>query len=246
VGAVTSGRLRAVARLRAALGVLRLRATLPLVFGRQGMRELMARLDAGAASPGGGDAARAAELERLVARLSRPLRFWSTTCLWRALAGYATLRAAGDDVRLLIGVRPGAGGELDAHAWLERGGAPSLGAPEPAAGYRVAFAWPADPGTLAPHREADVAGLSPSEDAVLTELRDGTGVLLHLGTRFYFTLNRTGVLVWKLVAGGAPDVATVAAGVAAEFPEIERAAIAADVGALLAEFQSEGLVAERA
>jgi len=34
---------------------------------------------------------------------------------------------------------------------------------------------------------------------VLTELNDGTGLLLHLGTKLYFTLNRTGVFVWKTV-----------------------------------------------
>ena len=32
---------------------------------------------------------------------------------------------------------------------------------------------------------------------ILTELEDGTGLLLHLGTKLYFTLNESGVFVWK-------------------------------------------------
>ena len=37
-------------------------------------------------------------------------------------------------------------------------------------------------------------------DVVLTEMGDGAGVLLHLGTKFYYTLNATGVAVWKALA----------------------------------------------
>jgi hypothetical protein len=32
---------------------------------------------------------------------------------------------------------------------------------------------------------------------LLTELEDGTGVLLHIETKYYFTLNETGVFLWK-------------------------------------------------
>lgn len=32
---------------------------------------------------------------------------------------------------------------------------------------------------------------------LLTELEDGTGVLLHIDTKYYFTLNDTGVFLWK-------------------------------------------------
>lgn len=41
--------------------------------------------------------------------------------------------------------------------------------------------------------------LRPSPDVILTEVGDGTGVLLHLATKFYFTLNATGVAVWKVI-----------------------------------------------
>jgi hypothetical protein len=109
----------------------------------------------------------------------------------------------------------------------------------------VAFAWPVDAGNLVANAEGDVAGLHASEDALLTELRDGTGVLLDLATRFYFTLNRTGVVAWKLLAGGARDAGAIAAGVAARYPDEDPAAVRRDVEALLAELRAERLAVER-
>ncbi len=89
-----------------------------------------------------------------------------------------------------------------------------------------------------------MAGLKPSDEVVLTELKDGTGVLLHVGSRCYFTLNPTGVRVWKLIsAGAATDAVAVARSLAASFPEADPAAIGADVAALLAELTTEGLLA---
>ena len=49
-----------------------------------------------------------------------------------------------------------------------------------------------------------------SNPAVLfTDLGDGTSVLLHMGTRFYFTLNETGTKIWKTLEvhedGTTPD-----------------------------------------
>jgi hypothetical protein len=91
-----------------------------------------------------------------------------------------------------------------------------------------------------------VAGLKPSDDVMLTELKDGTGVLLHVGTKFYYTLNPTGVLAWKLIAdGSATDVAAVTAVIAARYPAADPAAVGADVTALLTELTSEGLLAPR-
>ena len=46
------------------------------------------------------------------------------------------------------------------------------------------------------------ARLSAESRVVLTELNDGTGLLLHLGSKLYFTLNRSGVLVWKSIVRG--------------------------------------------
>lgn len=242
-------------RLATSLRVLRLRIMLPLLFRQGSLPELMARLDGAPARAGGGAprgaastdgelAGRAGEvLVPVVASLMRPLRFWSTTCLWRSLAGYAALRAAGDDVRFLIGVRLDDRGELAAHAWLERAGRPSLGAPRPEEGYRVAFAWPADPATLARRTEATVDGIRASDEAVLTELKDGTGVLLHLGSKHYYTLNATGVLLWKLLAEGTATTAeALAAAIVARYAGADPAAVRADVDALLAELAAERLV----
>ncbi len=253
-----------------ALRILRLRLALPLLFRRARLDELLARLDVGGpphpdplpprSGERGGEPRREADaLVPVFDRLLRPLRFWPTTCLWRSLAGYAALRAAGDDVRFLIGVRAGAGGALEGHAWLERGGRPSLGAPPDALGYRVAFAWPADPANLGRARGvsgegrrsaarttgAHDVGLTASEDALLTELADGTGVVLHLGTKFYYTLNRTGVLCWKRIAAGeATDAAALAASVARQHEGVDPAAIRRDVDALVADLVAERLVAD--
>jgi hypothetical protein len=231
--------LRALDRIHSTLRLLRLRLLLPLLFRRTSLPELLARLDRCGGGPHAAD-----DLVPLVERLTRPLRLWRTSCLWRALAGYSVLRAAGADVRFFIGVRTGASGALEAHAWIEKQGRPSLGAPTEADGYRVAFAWPADPaGLRAPKLEVRVAELTTSDEAVLTQLKDGTGVLLHVGTKFYFTLNRTAVLAWKMIADEkVADAAALAARMAARFPSVDPGTVQADVAALVAELSAEGLL----
>ncbi|MGC3996892.1 MAG: PqqD family protein [Anaeromyxobacter sp.] len=78
---------------------------------------------------------------------------------------------------------------------------------------------------------------------LLTELADGTGVLLHLRTKFYYALNATGVVVWKLLASGeAATLEALAAAVVARFQGAEEARARADVSTLLAELQDEGLL----
>jgi len=42
--------------------------------------------------------------------------------------------------------------------------------------------------------------LKPHSQVVFTELADGTGVLLHLTTKFFFSLNPTSTFLWKLLA----------------------------------------------
>ena len=49
-----------------------------------------------------------------------------------------------------------------------------------------------------PTQPTDAVRINPK--CLLTELGDGTGVLLDLDTKFYFTLNRAGVVVWKELA----------------------------------------------
>ena len=39
-------------------------------------------------------------------------------------------------------------------------------------------------------------------DVVVTELDDNEAVLLHLGTKMYYTLNETGIRIWQLLSKG--------------------------------------------
>ncbi len=82
---------------------------------------------------------------------------------------------------------------------------------------------------------------APVADVILTELEDGTGVLLHLGTKFYYALNRTGVAVWKLLASGHSDPDELAREVAARFGGVTEAQARSDIRALLSELRAEGL-----
>ncbi|MCB9507246.1 MAG: PqqD family protein [Myxococcales bacterium] len=83
---------------------------------------------------------------------------------------------------------------------------------------------------------------SASDRVLLTPLADGTGVLLHLDTKFYFTLNATGVHVWRsLSAGGPTTVLALAESLSGAF-DVEPDAAAVDVAALIDELVGEGLV----
>jgi hypothetical protein len=77
---------------------------------------------------------------------------------------------------------------------------------------------------------------------ILTELEDGTGVLLSLDSMTYFTLNATGVAVWRAI-GQRPgsDVDALAGGLARAF-EVEADDAARDVRSLLDELVRERLV----
>lgn len=218
---VRPGRLR-----RAALG-----SVLRAWFRR---RHLLDLLDALGPAPGA--APHGADPRRVVDALRR----WPTSCLWRALAGYAALRTLGEEACFVIGVRV-ARGELLAHAWLERRGRP-VGEPEdPRRAFAVAFVHPR-PDHGAAEGEESMGAVPRNADVILTELQDGTGVLLHLGTKFYYALNATGVLVWKLLEDGARDADEISRTVAARFDGVTVDAARADVQALMDELRSEGLL----
>lgn len=229
LGAAPNGEARSVGvRLRRTLLGILLRAALR----RRSLPALLAALDGAGSAPApdaSGDATPGS------------LRAWNATCLERALAGWAALRARGADARFVIGVRPGSP-QLLAHAWLEVDGRPVDEREDPRATWTVAFAHPGARGR-AP-KEESMAALRTDPEVILTELHEGTGVLLHLGTKFYYALNRTGVLVWKLVSSGeAVDADGLARALADRFAgtTVERAR--ADVDALLAELRAEGLLA---
>lgn len=239
----------------AALRAVGLRALLAGLLSRRHLGELLAAFDArgGPAAASGGlprapadagppssvvPASPSGSPEAVLAALSRG----PTTCLYRSLAGYATLRAQGQAVRFVIGVRPERG-ELMAHAWLEQGGAP-VGEPgDPRERWAVAFVHPGRPRSCDKEAVMPTDQLRVNPDALLTELKDGSGVLLHLRTKFYFTLNQTGVAAWKLIAAGrAGSAEAVAEQLSAQFSEAPAGAVLGDVQGLLHELLGEGLL----
>jgi hypothetical protein len=84
---------------------------------------------------------------------------------------------------------------------------------------------------------------SKNPDVILTELPDGTGVLLHLGTKFYYALNRTGVATWKMLEHGeARSAADVAQLLAERFSGVRVEDARRDAEALLSELLAERLL----
>ena len=79
-----------------------------------------------------------------------------------------------------------------------------------------------------------------SRDVLFTQLDDGSGVLLNLGSGLYYTLNRAGVVIWKALAD-AEGPAELAQRVCAAF-EVEAAEAEREVQRLLIELRRDGLV----
>jgi hypothetical protein len=89
---------------------------------------------------------------------------------------------------------------------------------------------------------ANVDCYQASERALLTELGDGTGVLLDLDSKFYFTLNETALFVWKqLTAGQARAREQLASALAGAF-EVEVGTASADLDSVLELLTRERLV----
>jgi hypothetical protein len=83
---------------------------------------------------------------------------------------------------------------------------------------------------------------TPSPKVLFTEIDDGTGVLLHLDTKFYYTLNATGVVVWKALADRSVESSgAIAERLVAAF-RVEREVAERDIEALIAELLEGGLV----
>ena len=82
----------------------------------------------------------------------------------------------------------------------------------------------------------------PNPRCLLTELGDGTGVLLHLDTKFYYTLNRTGLVLWKAAASApAKRAEDIAADFATRF-EVDVSTARKDVDAVLDELVGEDMI----
>jgi hypothetical protein len=139
------------------------------------------------------------------------------------------------------------GSEVLAHAWLEQAGAPVGEPDDPRTRFTVAYVHPAPAPAAAqrPREGETMATPRPSPDVILTRLADGTGVLLHLGTKFYFALNASGVVVWEAISAGRPADAEALADLLVErFAGVDRPRARADVEALLADLAAEGLLAK--
>jgi hypothetical protein len=85
------------------------------------------------------------------------------------------------------------------------------------------------------------ADLSQNDKCLLTELADGTGVILHLETKFYYTLNATGVEVWKAIGTGAKTERDVVEKLVEQF-DVDVQTASADVASVLSMMRAEGLV----
>jgi hypothetical protein len=86
--------------------------------------------------------------------------------------------------------------------------------------------------------------LRPHPKCLLTVLDDGTGVILNLETKYYFTLNTTGVALWQALENGAGTAREIAQALARTF-EVDEAKALEDVEDVLRELVAEHLV-ERA
>jgi hypothetical protein len=81
----------------------------------------------------------------------------------------------------------------------------------------------------------------PHPQVLFTQIDDGTGVLLHLETKFYFTLNATGVVVWKALTDRVASVDAIAERLAKEF-KVEPGVARQDVTAVLDSLKADGLL----
>jgi len=81
----------------------------------------------------------------------------------------------------------------------------------------------------------------PNPQVLFTELDDGTAVLLHLDTKFYFTLNPTAVIVWKSLAEPLAGPGAIAERITTLF-RVDQETAARDVDSVLREMLADGLV----
>jgi hypothetical protein len=84
-----------------------------------------------------------------------------------------------------------------------------------------------------------MAWLTKDPDAVYTDLEDG-GIVLHLGTKLYYSLNTTGQAIWRLLdsVGGLPELIRA---LTAEY-EVEPGRLRSSVARFLRELDRERLL----
>jgi hypothetical protein len=80
-----------------------------------------------------------------------------------------------------------------------------------------------------------------NRNVLFTEVDDGQAVLLHLETKFYYTLNKTGVVVWKTLSDVSATRRRLAETLSERFiVDVDEAA--RDLEPVLDEMLSEGLI----
>jgi hypothetical protein len=81
---------------------------------------------------------------------------------------------------------------------------------------------------------------APNPEVVFTELGDKEAVLLHLGTKSYYSLNETGVLIWQMLERGL-ELKEIIAELQKEFDVISEKAKESVLG-LMRELSAEKLL----
>lgn len=84
--------------------------------------------------------------------------------------------------------------------------------------------------------------LKQNPQVLFTELDDGTAVLLHLESKFYFTLNKTAVFIWKTIGLKEKCSADEIVDALVQCFHVERPQAEHDVLYLLAEMKADTLV----
>ncbi len=83
----------------------------------------------------------------------------------------------------------------------------------------------------------------PNPRCLLTELQDETAVVLHLDTKFYYTLNPTGVFIWKQLTNEALSCEALATRLCAAY-DVDLHNAIRDVEDMVATMLDEDLIAQ--
>ena len=85
--------------------------------------------------------------------------------------------------------------------------------------------------------------IKAQESVIFTDLDDGSAVLLHLDSKFYYSLNETGSFMWQQIekGNGALTVPKLVEGLCEQF-DVEPEQARKDVNDFLDDLSREGLV----